>query len=139
VPTFGIAADPTLTNWAEATDLALADTLWRYWQAWGFTGVKEVKGEVPIAFNLSQNYPNPFNPSTTIMVDISQRANVRLVVYNVIGQEVSTLMDGEYNGGKYAVTWNGRDDDGFFVATGVYLYKLEVGNFTATKKMLMLK
>lgn len=139
VPSFGIASDPTLTDWTEATDLSLADTLWQYWQAWGFTGVKEVPNVVPIVYDLSQNYPNPFNPSTKIDVEIPQHGTVRLAVYNILGQEVATLMDGTYERGKYEVTWNGRDDFGLYVPAGVYLYKLEAGSYSKTMKMMMIK
>jgi hypothetical protein len=139
VPTFGIPTDPTLTNWAEPTDIALADTLWRYWQAWGFTGVKEVASSTPATYSLSQNYPNPFNPSTRIVVDIPVRGSVLIAVYNIIGQRVATLMDGEYDAGRYEVTWNGKDDRGLYAATGVYLYRLDARNVSITKKMLLLK
>ncbi len=139
IPAFGVGTDANISDWREVTDLALADTLWRYWQVWGFTGVKEIAGTTPVEYSLSQNYPNPFNPSTKINVDISKRSTVKLVVYNVIGQEVVTLMGGEFNAGKYAVTWNGKDGWGQSVASGMYLYRLEVGDFSMTKKMLMLK
>jgi len=139
VPTFGIATDPTLTDWREATDIQLADTLWYFWQAWGWTGVKELKSTTPIAFNLYQNYPNPFNPSTKIIVDLSQRSNAKLIVYNILGEQIATLMDGMYESGKYEIIWTGRDDDGLQAATGIYFYKLEAGSFTQTKKMLLMK
>lgn len=139
VPTFGIGTDPTLTDWRQPTDVALADTLWRYWRLWGWTGVKEIAGGLPESYSLSQNYPNPFNPSTRINVDLSRRGNVRLTIYNVIGEEVATLMDGEYSAGKYEVTWNGRDGFGLFVASGVYFYKIDAGSFQQTKKMLLMK
>lgn len=93
----------------------------------------------PLGFTLEQNYPNPFNPLTKIGVDISKRNAVRLAIYDVIGQEVIRLMDGEYNGGKYEVTWDGKDASGRAVTSGVYIYRLEVGDFTAVKKMLMIK
>lgn len=139
VPSFGIGTDASLTNWAEVTDLALADTLWRYWQAWGFTGVKDIAQTVPATFNLSQNYPNPFNPSTKIVVDIPQRNTIMLAVYNIVGQRVATLMDGDYNAGRYEVTWNGKDDFGLPAATGVYFYRLQADGFSQTRKLLLVK
>ncbi len=138
VPGFGIT-DATLTNWREPTDIALADTLWRYWRQWGWTGVKEIASTIPTAYGLSQNFPNPFNPMTTIIVDVPQRGNVRLVIYTMVGQEVATLMDGEYAAGRYEVTWKGRDGFGVQVASGVYLYRLEAGTFSSTKKMILLR
>jgi hypothetical protein len=139
IPAFGVGTDANISDWRELTDLALADTLWRYWQLWGFTSVKEIAGAVPDKFELSQNYPNPFNPSTKINVSVSKRSEVRLIVYNVIGQEIVTLMDGSYSAGSYEVTWNGKDGWGKSVASGLYLYRLEVGSFSMTKKMLLVK
>jgi hypothetical protein len=139
VPTFGIAADANKEDWTEGTDLALADTLWRYWQSWGWTGVREIANVVPIVYNLSQNYPNPFNPSTKMVVDISKRSDVLLVVYNIIGEEVARLMDGLYEAGRYEVTWSGRDDFGIPSPSGVYLVKIQAGSFSKTNKMLLVK
>ena len=139
VPTFGIASDVTLTDWTEATDLALADTLWRYWQGWGFTGVREIANTVPREYNLSQNYPNPFNPTTKIRVEVPNRSEVRLTIYNIIGQHVATLMDGVYELGTYEVYWSGRDDFGFYVPSGVYLYTMEAGSYHKTFKMVLIK
>jgi hypothetical protein len=138
IPTWGIT-DASLTNWAEGTDLALADTLWRYWQGWGWTGVKEVPNVVPIGYSLSQNFPNPFNPSTKIVVDLPRHEKATLVVYNIIGQVVATLMDGEFDAGRYEVVWTGRDDFGLQSPTGMYMYKLEAGKYSKTFKMLMVK
>lgn len=138
VPKFGIT-DTTYTNWKQVSDIALAETLWNYWQSWGFTGVKEVPSTTPIAYNLSQNYPNPFNPSTKIIVDVAQRNIVKLSIYNIVGQQVATLMDKEMQPGKYEVTWSSRNDYGEPVASGVYLYCLEVGSMKLTKKMLLVR
>ena len=99
----------------------------------------EQTGGIPHSFGLEQNHPNPFNPSTTITVNLAQRTSVRLVIHNVVGQEIATLMNDTYDAGRYTVTWNGKDDRGFQAATGVYLYRLEAGDFSATKKMVMVK
>lgn len=137
---FGIGTDANIKNWSEATDLALADTLWRYWQLWGFpTSVKEIQTSVPIAYSLSQNYPNPFNPSTKIIVDLPKGGIARLVVYNVVGQQIAILMNDQFTPGKYEVTWRGRDDFGVQVPSGIYFYRLESGAFTETKKMMLVK
>jgi len=139
VPTFGIGTDGNLSDWREVTDIALADTLWVYWQGWGFTGVKEVASALPASYSLSQNYPNPFNPSTRINVDIAKTGIVTLIVYNLIGQEIVRLMDGDFNAGKYEITWNGKDAWGRIVASGMYMYRFEADNYSATRKMLMIK
>ncbi|MBS4029031.1 MAG: T9SS type A sorting domain-containing protein [Ignavibacteriales bacterium] len=135
-PSFGIY-DSTLTKWNEASDLALADTLWRYYQTW--VSVKEITHAVPVSFSLSQNYPNPFNPSTRITIEIPKQSSARLVIYNVNGEKIATVMDDVYNKGRYEVTWSGKDDFGFPVSSGIYFYKLEAGTFTMAKKMLLLK
>ncbi len=139
VPTLGVGTDPSLTNWREATDTQLANALWTAWQAWGWTGVKQVASTVPETHSLSQNYPNPFNPSTTIKVNIAESGTIRLAVYNLVGQEVARLMDGSYAPGSYEVTWQGKDDDNIPVSSGVYLYRLDIGKTSITRKMLMLK
>lgn len=139
VPSFGVATDGNISDWREATDLALADTLWRYWQSWGFTGVKETGDGVPAGFAISQNYPNPFNPTTTIRVDLRTRGQVRLIIYDVTGREVIRLMDDEYTAGSYDVTWNGKDAFGRTAASGVYVYRIEAKDFAQTRKMLLLK
>lgn len=95
----------------------------------------DVGGQFPDEFALHYNYPNPFNPVTKISFSLPEAAEIRLEVYNVAGQEVATLIDNEFYGpGSHSATW-----DGSAAATGVYLYRLEAGSFTETKKMLLLK
>ncbi|MGE5681481.1 MAG: ammonia-forming cytochrome c nitrite reductase subunit c552 [Bacillota bacterium] len=110
----------------------------------GVTGVQFKNEQMPKAYNLSQNYPNPFNPTTMIEFSVPSAARVKLNVYNAVGQLVATLAEGDYNTGNYKVNWNGRDMNGSVVASGVYLYRLEVaghnGNdFSLTKKMIFAK
>lgn len=138
VPSFGIS-DGNLANWAEATDLELADSLWYYWLSWGFTGVKEVADVVPKAYHLGQNYPNPFNPTTTIVVDLPASGDVRMAIYDVNGREVATLMEGFQELGRYEVTWNGLTNLGFPATSGVYFYALEAKDFRQTRKMVMIR
>jgi hypothetical protein len=85
-------------------------------------------------FSLSQNYPNPFNPSTTISYDLPTRSHVTLRIFNVLGQEVTTLVDGIAEAGTHQVRWSpGR------LASGVYLYQLKTGAHIETKKMVILR
>ena len=102
------------------------------------TGV-ENSGGVPTEFALSQNYPNPFNPSTEIMFAIPKQSNVKVVVYNLRGEEIATLVNQTMSAGNYRAVWNGRTDDGRSVASGVYFYHLQADGFTATTKMTLLK
>jgi hypothetical protein len=90
--------------------------------------------------SLSQNYPNPFNPTTTIEYTLKEQANVSLRVYNVAGQLIRTLVEETKTPGEvHTVTWDGRNDAGQSVSSGVYFYKLVAGGYVQTKKMVLLK
>jgi len=93
------------------------------------------------ALGLNQNYPNPFNPSTTISFSINTKSieNAELVVYNMKGQRVKKLISESLPSGSYTAIWNGTDEQDKSVSSGLYLYKLKVGNYTQTKKMIMIK
>ena len=101
------------------------------------TVVSDVKNESPAApdhFVLSQNYPNPFNPSTMIQYEIPSERLVTLKVYNLIGQEVATLVNEVKAPGGYAAEWNAEG-----MPSGVYFYKMQAGEFASTKRMMLLK
>jgi len=99
------------------------------------TGVVSVKtNNLPVKYAISQNYPNPFNPTTNINYAIPVSGNVTLKVYNILGQEVTTLFQGFQKAGNYVANF-----DASRLASGVYLYRLQSGNFTATKKMILMK
>ncbi|MCB2230185.1 T9SS type A sorting domain-containing protein [bacterium] len=95
--------------------------------------------EVPMNYSLAQNYPNPFNPTTTIGFALPMAGDVRLDVFNLLGQKVKTLVNTEMLAGEHKVVWDGTTDAGTRVASGVYFYRLSTDQFTDTKKMLMLK
>lgn len=88
---------------------------------------------------LNQNYPNPFNPETTINFKLSDHGNVKLNIYNVKGQLIKTLANENKASGDYSIKWDGKDNNGKKVASGIYLYKIKSGNFSSTKKMILLK
>ena len=101
------------------------------------TGVKDDGNSesIPQDFNLSQNYPNPFNPNTTIEFEIKEDAKVKLTVYNILGEEVAELVNGDINMGTHKVDFNAAN-----LASGVYVYRLEAGSkFAETKKMVLMK
>ena len=86
------------------------------------------------------NYPNPFNPSTSISYEMNEAGNVILEVFNVKGQKVKTLVDGHHETGNYIIEWNGEDDFGRSISSGVYFYKMKAGNrYRSTQKMILLK
>jgi hypothetical protein len=97
------------------------------------------KTTLPTEFTLSQNVPNPFNPTTDISFALPTDSKVSLSIYNVLGQHVKSLVDEYMRAGFQTVSWDGTDNSGRTVASGVYFYKLRADNFSATKKMLMLK
>lgn len=103
-------------------------------------GEEDHAEQVPSSTILCNNYPNPFNPTTIISFSIPEDSNVNLTVYNVRGQKVKVISNERYSKGKNSVTWNGDDEDGNMVGSGVYFYKLDVnGKAQATKKCLLLK
>ena len=104
--------------------------------SWGpiVVSVEELGGRIPERFVLAQNYPNPFNPSTTIQFALSRRIHVSIKVYNALGLEVVSLVDGHLPPGQYQTTWNAAD-----FASGVYLYRIQAGDFVETKKLIFFK
>ncbi len=94
---------------------------------------------LPKDFILSQNYPNPFNPSTIIQFSLPRLSKVKIDVYNILGQSVRHLVNEEKPAGQYQVIWNGLDNNGKSVSSGIYFYKIKTEDFSSSKKMLLLK
>ncbi len=94
---------------------------------------------IPETFSLEQNYPNPFNPTTNIVFNIAQSGDYSLEIYNVVGQKISTLFNGQRSPGQHQVTWNAIDDFGNRVGSGIYFYRLTGNNVNLVKKMILLK
>jgi hypothetical protein len=94
---------------------------------------------IPDRFNLSQNFPNPFNPSTTISFDLPEDVSVRIDIFDVSGRRIRTLLNEPKVAGSFQVVWNGNDDNGNLVASGLYVYRIHTGNFVQSKKMLFMK
>jgi flagellar hook assembly protein FlgD len=100
--------------------------------------VKDVS--IPTSFALDDARPNPFNPSTTIAYEVPEQTHITLTVYNMLGQEVVTLMDQVQAAGRYEVVWNGTNTRGAGVASGIYLYRIVSGSgYVDTKRMTLLK
>jgi hypothetical protein len=96
-------------------------------------------GVVPTTYSLGQNYPNPFNPATTIAFSVKTAGQVNLSIYNVLGQEVRSLVNEFKDAGNYSAYWDGRDNGGGEVASGVYFYRIKSGDFNDIKKMVLMK
>ncbi len=113
---------------------ALSDTMFFVSEEPVVVGIEPVNIENPKDFSLSQNYPNPFNPMTKIKFQLPFNGSVRLTVFDMLGKEIEILVNKDLNVGTYEYEWNGVN-----LPSGVYFYKLTFGNFTETKKMLMVK
>jgi len=104
-----------------------------------FTNSLAVDGNLPLSYSLADSYPNPFNPETQISFTLPNKSDVNLIVYNLLGQQVKVLASGTLDAGEHHVSWNGTDNSGSKVASGIYLYRLETSSFVQTKKMILLK
>lgn len=93
---------------------------------------------LPEVTKLFGNYPNPFNPETTISFDLAEQGPVTIEVFNIKGQKVKTLVR-SYTPGRHSVVWNGTDNNGKFVSSGVYFYRMSTPNHISNRKMLLLK
>ncbi|MCH8299822.1 MAG: T9SS type A sorting domain-containing protein [Candidatus Marinimicrobia bacterium] len=116
------------------------DILVEFQETFVFVGVDDARSaQTPREYSLGQNYPNPFNPSTSIMYDVPLTSNVSLIIYDILGRNVRTLLNEQHNAGSYSVEWDGKNADGLLVTSGIYFYRLEADQFAITKKMVLLK
>ncbi len=102
------------------------------------TSVKELGG-IPTEYALDQNHPNPFNPSTEISFAIPKQSFVRIMIYSITGEVVATVVNETMSAGNYSIPWDGRNQAGQTVSSGMYLYRIQAGDFVAVKKMLLMK
>jgi len=93
----------------------------------------------PRGFVLNQNFPNPFNPETTFRYRLAERTHTKLVIYNTLGQQVRVLTDGNEECGEHSLQWDGRDDAGRALASGVYFYRLTTGDASQIGKAILLR
>ena len=94
---------------------------------------------LPTEFSLAQNFPNPFNPTTTIKYDLAKDVDVKLTIYNILGQEIATLVQSKQTRGYYSLIWDGKNNNGEMVGSGIYFYHLVAGDYTALKKLTLIK
>jgi hypothetical protein len=99
----------------------------------------EELAQIPDKFDLHQNFPNPFNPETEIRFDLPEEAHVQVIIFDLLGREVRTLVDKNAAAGYHSVVWDGRDNSGQAVASGVYLYRMSAGNFREVKKLTLVR
>jgi len=111
-----------------------------YFDASPLTDVDDETGDEPVSgFSLTQNYPNPFNPATNIEFLLSKSGPVKIEIFNILSEKVRTLLDQHLKAGQQMVHWDGKDDSGDKVASGVYFYRLQTEDFTETKKMVLIR
>ncbi|MCH8928313.1 MAG: T9SS type A sorting domain-containing protein [Candidatus Marinimicrobia bacterium] len=94
---------------------------------------------LPETYAISANYPNPFNPTTEINYQVPENANVKIVIFNLLGQKVATLVDDELVAGFHSTQFNGLTDRGRPLSSGIYFYRMTTGGFSKTQKMMFLK
>ena len=99
----------------------------------------EIVSSLPKEFSLHNNYPNPFNPATTIEFDLPVSGKVDLKIFNLLGEEVATLLEKEFEAGRHSVKWNGLNNSKELVSSGVYFYSIKAGSFNAVKKMILIR
>ncbi|MFH1335176.1 MAG: T9SS type A sorting domain-containing protein, partial [Candidatus Zixiibacteriota bacterium] len=99
-------------------------------------GINDTK---PTTFSLSQNYPNPFNPVTNFQFTVPKSSHVNIEIFNIVGQKVATVVDGDMKAGVYTADWNGRDENGKTVSSGIYFYRMQADDFSNMKKMVLVK
>jgi hypothetical protein len=110
-----------------------------FWKSGWWSIITDSELPDAVRNELFQNYPNPFNPTTTIKYSMAREGNVDLVVYNVSGQRIRTLVRETKPAGSYTTVWDGKNDGGRSVATGIYFYRLRAGSFSEVKKMILLR
>lgn len=117
-----------------------------FYDAWNYdemkpvvTGVHLADNLIPETYKLGHNYPNPFNPETTFKYSLPKKTHVSIKIYNIFGQVVATIKEGEQPAGNYSAIWDGRNDFGQLVSSGVYLYEMRTSDFRRALKMSLLK
>ncbi|MHB9030265.1 MAG: FlgD immunoglobulin-like domain containing protein [Candidatus Latescibacterota bacterium] len=106
---------------------------------WNFTVLARVTGEAASKNALYENYPNPFNPSTTVRFALKENRHASLVIYNMLGQKVKTLVDAPRAAGMHTVQWDGKNDKGQAVSSGTYFFRLTSGSFVQTRRMMLVE
>jgi hypothetical protein len=133
--TFNQAGDEASGTWSAVVS---GTTCPGSWEA-TFTDVEELGNQITTGLRIAQNYPNPFNSATTISYDLSKTTSVELTIFNLLGQKIRTLVNSRQPAGKYQIQWDGRDNAGRKMASGIYLYRIKAGESIQIKKMILMK
>ena len=128
----GTVGQSIIGNVSDASDLN-GIGFW-YLEECLLTGVMSPRDDLPSEYRLAQNYPNPFNPTTTIKYDLPKAGRVTLKIYDILGNEVATIMDGYRTPGSYSISFNASK-----LASGLYLYRLVAGDYSSVRKMMLVK
>ena len=135
-----IAASSVFGAMADGTGENTKESLMANYLEFLYGNVNAGNNVVTLETHLGENYPNPFNPITTIKFTTENiEKNTELIIYNIKGQKVKILVNEKLDTGKHSVIWNGTDDNGKNVSSGVYFYSLNSGRYTSTKKMILMK
>jgi len=143
-PSFGDESRTLIVQFGGSGGVTEED--WKRPSTWGYlevlggpVAVADQGSELPLKFDLAENYPNPFNPVTTLRYQLATTSDVTIAVYNILGKKVRTIFEGNKAAGYYSVQWDGTDDFGVKVSSGVYFCKMTTPTFKKTVKMLMMK
>jgi len=144
VPGFGTTTEPKAYSFLDGN--VTSETYTYRLKQIDFDGTAAYSDEIEVVvdltpdnFELSQNYPNPFNPSTTIQFQVPKASDVNVIVYDMLGQAVKSLFDGQVQAGKYTVEWDGTNNAGSKMSSGSYIYRMTAGEFVEAKEMILLK
>ena len=137
---------PTDHSWRELFSNTTGNYILEFEHNFNFTDISSptaipdmLSESMPVSYSLDQNYPNPFNPETRIRFSIPEAAPVTMFVFNTLGQKVRTLTEGQMSAGTYEVAWDGRNESGQDMNSGVYFYQIQAGSFRQVKRMLLIK
>ncbi len=136
-PVAGAAYGRGIFVWADARENGL--NVYGSLVYYSPTDVDDGEKILPSAYELAQNYPNPFNPSTIVQFSLPRASHVSISVFNLLGQRIRVLADGNYPAGIHKLVWDGKSDQGYSVASGVYFYRMQSDDFLQTRKMILMK
>jgi hypothetical protein len=133
--TFTQTGDEASGTWSAVVSDSVCSGDWEV----AFVDVEELANSIPTRFKMTQNYPNPFNSATTISYHVSEITDIELTIFNILGQKIRTLVNCRQSAGSYQIQWDGQDNEGRNVASGIYFYRLKAGEFAKIRKMVLIK